>query len=111
MVWPWPPDNQAHDPLEWVFPQGRFDKERWQSGWQELFDTYELIHNERRTVRIEVSNEGDGAFAVVDVDTLWQHRATREQMHWFGRACKGYTLTADGWKIIFHTGLLHYPSE
>ncbi|HME51104.1 MAG TPA: nuclear transport factor 2 family protein [Candidatus Lokiarchaeia archaeon] len=108
MVWPWPPDNMAHDPLDWVFPQGKFDKERWQACWQELFDTHELIHDERRTVRIEVSAEGDGAFAVVDVDTLWQHKTTTEQVHWLGRACKGYTLTADGWKLIFHTGLLQY---
>src|SRR5271157_770721 len=58
MVWPWPPDNMAHDPLDWVFPQGKFDKERWQACWQELFDTHELIHDERRTVRIEVSGRG-----------------------------------------------------
>lgn len=108
MVWPWPPDNQAHDPLDWVFPQGRFNNERWQASWQELFDTHELIHNKRRTLRIEVSSEGDGAFAVVDVDTLWQHKITKKQMHWLGRACKGFTLTPDGWKLIFHTGLLQY---
>ena len=70
MVRPWPPDNQAHELYDWVFPQGRFGRERWQASWQELFDTYELIHDERRTVRIEVSAEGDGAYAVVDVDRL-----------------------------------------
>ena len=68
MVWPWPPDATAHDPESWVFLLGRYDRDRWQAGWQELFDAHDLIHNNRRTVRIEVSDEGDGAFAVVDVD-------------------------------------------
>ena len=76
MVWPWPPDGQAHDPALWVFPLGRFDRERWRSGWQELFRTHELVHNHRRTLRIAISAEGDGAFAVVDVDTLWRRRKT-----------------------------------
>ena len=42
MVWPWPPDPQAHDPERWVFPWGRYDRERWRLGWQELFDTHRL---------------------------------------------------------------------
>jgi ketosteroid isomerase-like protein len=109
MVWPWPPNSTAHDPLEWVFIQGRFSRERWRDGWRELFDTHELVHNKRRTLRIELSAEGDGAFAVVDVDTLWRNRETGEDFHWQGRAGKGYTLTDDGWKLIFHTGLLVYP--
>ncbi|MDJ0762524.1 MAG: nuclear transport factor 2 family protein [Myxococcota bacterium] len=25
MVWPWPPNADAHDPMLWEFPQGRFD--------------------------------------------------------------------------------------
>jgi hypothetical protein len=108
MVWPWPPDNRTHDPLNWVFPQGRFHRERWQAGWQKLFDEYRLAHNRRLTRRIEISAEGDGAFAVVDVDTLWQHRNLDESMHWLGRTSKGYTLTPAGWKLIFHTGLLKY---
>ena len=48
------------------------------AGWEELFRTHELAHNRRRTVRIEVSKEGDGAFAVVDVDTLWRRRSDGE---------------------------------
>ena len=74
MVWPWPPDAGAHDPAIWVFPLGRFDRDRWRAGWQELFETHELVHNRRETVRIAVSEEEDGAFAVVDVDTLWRDR-------------------------------------
>jgi ketosteroid isomerase-like protein len=108
MVWPWPPDAQRHDPADWVFPMGRYDRARWKAGWQELFDTHELVHNARSTVRIAVSEQGDGAFAVVDVDTLWRHRVTQEPFHWKGRACKGYTKVGTRWLLIYHTGLLDY---
>ena len=108
MVWPWPPDATSHDPVHWVFPQGRYDRERWKAGWESLFRSHELVHNVRRTVRIVVSAEGDGAFAVVDVDTLWRDRATGEPFHWNGRACKGYTKVEGRWLLIFHTGLLDY---
>ncbi len=43
MVWPWPPHSDAHDPVEWVFKFGRFDRERWRKNWQSLFDDYDLI--------------------------------------------------------------------
>ncbi len=108
MVWPWPPDATAHDPALWVFPLGRFDRDRWKRGWEELFRDYELVHNRRTTVRIAVSEEGDGGFAVVDVDTLWRHRATREPFPWKGRACKGYSKVGERWFLILHTGLLEY---
>jgi ketosteroid isomerase-like protein len=108
MVWPWPPDARAHDPETWVFPQGRYNRERWRRGWEELFRTHELNH--RRTVRIEISAQGDGAFAVVDVDTLWRNRASGETSHWKGRACKGYTKVGDRWLLVFHTGLLDHEN-
>jgi ketosteroid isomerase-like protein len=108
MVWPWPPDGRAHDPATWVFPQGRYNRERWKAGWESLFRTHELVHNTRRTVRIAVSEEGDGAFAVVDVDTLWLNRADGRRFHWKGRACKGYSRVGDRWLLIYHTGLLDY---
>lgn len=108
MVWPWPPDARSHDPATWVFPQGRFDRQRWASSWQELFDTHELVHNHRKTVRIVVSEQGDGALAVVDVDTLWRRRQDGRLFHWKGRACKGYTKVGERWLLIFHTGLLDY---
>ena len=57
MVWPWPPDELSHDPITWIFPQGRFDRQRWRAGWQHLFDTYELVHNRRTIARIAVSEE------------------------------------------------------
>jgi ketosteroid isomerase-like protein len=107
MVWPWPPDSSAHDPAQWVLVWGRYNRERWHRNWQELFDTHRLVHNRRTTERIVVSAESDGAFAVVDVDTLWR-RHDGEINHWRGRACKFYTLTARGWKMIAQTGLLDY---
>jgi ketosteroid isomerase-like protein len=108
MVWPWPPDAASHDPMTWVFPQGRFDRERWKAGWEGLFRSHELVHNRRRTVRVVVSEQGDGGFAVVDVDTLWRRRSDGQDFHWKGRACKGYTKVAGQWRIIFHTGLLDF---
>ena len=42
------------------------------------------------TLRVVVSEQGDGAFAVVDVDTLWRHRISHDPFHWKGRACKVY---------------------
>ena len=107
MVWPWPPDERAHDPETWVFPLGKFDRDRWRAGWQALFDTHTLVHNHRSTVRVDVSEQGDGAFAVVDVDTLWRDHEGAD-FHWKGRACKGYTRVGGEWKLIFHTGLLEY---
>ena len=108
MVWPWPPDAKAHDPVSWVFPQGRYNRPRWKEAWEELFRTHELVHNNRETVRIAISDQGDGAFAVVDVDTLWRRTNDQTALPWKGRACKGYTKVGDRWLIIFHTGLLDY---
>jgi ketosteroid isomerase-like protein len=110
-VWPWPPHSAAHDPMQWVMPFGRFDRERWRCSWQKLFDTHELVHNKRETLRIVVSEQGDGAFAVVDVDTLWRNRATKQLFHWKGRACKVYTKVGERWLFLFQTGLLEYSRE
>ncbi len=107
MVWPWPPDPSAHDPMDWVMPWGRYDRDRWSKGWQELFDTHELIHNRRTTKRVVVSEESDGAFAVVDIDTLWRSHQGVDN-HWLGRTCKIYTLMGEEWKMISQTGVLHY---
>jgi len=110
MVWPWPPTADSHDPIDWVFVLGRFDRDRWRKGWQDIFDTHDLIRNQRDTVRIEVSKEGDGAFAVVDIDTLWRHKTTGEDFHWKGRVCKMYTKLSNGeWKFYFQTGALNFP--
>ncbi len=112
MVWPWPPHPDAHDPVDWVFIMGRFHRERWRQNWQDLFDSYDLIHNRRHTVKIEVSAEEDAAFAVVDIDTLWRHKETKEDNHWLGRVCKIYTKMGSGeWKLISHTGALDYSAK
>src|SRR5437867_4286907 len=111
MVWPWPPDPNAHDPMEWTLVWGRYDRTRWHRGWQDLFDSHDLVHNRRTIRRIEVSAEGDGAFAVVDVDTLWRRKADGAPNHWYGRACKIYTRLPGGeWRMIAQTGLLEYSS-
>ena len=107
MVWPWPPTPTAHDPMEWVIPWGRYDRDRWRAGWQELFDTHSLVHNHRITHRIALSEEGDGAFAVVDIDTLWRTPEGAE-MRWKGRTCKIYSLVDGEWKMTAQTGVLEY---
>jgi ketosteroid isomerase-like protein len=107
MVWPWPPTPQSHDPLDWVIDWGRYDYARWKRGWQKLFDTHRLAHNKRIIRKIEISKEGDGAFAVVDIDTLWID-AAGQQNRWQGRVCKVYSKVGDEWKMTMHTGVLDY---
>ena len=68
----------------------------------------ELVHNKRQIRKIVTTLEGDGGFAVVDVDTLWRNKNGNEQ-HWIGRACKVYSRVGDEWKMTMHTGLLEYP--
>ena len=105
MVWPWPKHPQAHDPMGWVMEWGRYDYDRWKKGWQDLFDSHKLIRNDRVIKKIEVSQEGDGAFAVVDIDTLWRD-ADEKDNHWKGRTCKVYTLVNGQWKMMMQTGVL-----
>lgn len=111
MAWPWPPHADAHDPMEWGWGMGRFDAARWGRIYTQLFDEHELIHNRRETRRISISAEGDAAFAVVDVDTLWRRKDGAGDFHWRGRACKVYALVEGEWKLTMHTGLLRYPLE
>ncbi len=108
MVWPWPKTPRSHDPMGWVLAWGRYDTERWGRGWQELFETHELVRNERQIRKIEVSKEGDGAFAVVDIDTEWRDPEGVET-RWKGRVCKVYSKVGGAWKMTMHTGVLEYP--
>jgi len=55
MVWPWPKDSNSHNPVDWVMELGKFNYDRWKNGWQELFDTHILVHNNRNIIKIEVS--------------------------------------------------------
>ncbi|MGI8997894.1 MAG: YybH family protein [Pyrinomonadaceae bacterium] len=107
MVWPWPRTPQSHDPLDWVMELGRYDEARWRRGWQELFDTHRLAHNRREIKKILISTEGDGALAVVDIDTLWINSDGREN-RWQGRVCKVYAKVGAEWKMTMHTGVLDY---
>lgn len=107
MVWPWPPTAQSHDPIEWVMVLGRYDRTRWQLVWQKLFDTHKLVHNRRAIKKVVVSAEGDGAFAVVDIDTLWRD-AKGNESHWKGRVSKVYSKVGGEWKMTMHTGVLEY---
>jgi len=93
--------------MDWVMEIGRYNYDRWRKGWQDLFDTHTLIYNKREIKKIVISKEGDGAFAVVDIDTLWRDSAGHDN-HWKGRVCKVYTKMEDGWKLIMHTGVLQY---
>ena len=108
MVWPWPKESKSHDPVDWVLEFGKYNYNRWKKRWQYLFDMYSLVHNNREIIKISISDESDGAFAVVDVDTLWRRKSDGEEFHWKGRACKVYTKVSDEWKLIMHTGLLEY---
>ena len=107
MVWPWPKTPQSHDPIDWVLEWGRYDYTRWRNGWLELFNTYKLEHNNREIKKIKISKEGDGAFAVVDIDTLWVDKDGNKN-HWKGRVCKVYTKIENEWKMIMQTGVLKY---
>jgi ketosteroid isomerase-like protein len=109
MVWPWPRTYTSVDPIDWRLVLGRFDEARWRAAYEELFTTYELVHNRRDVAKIEVSAEGDGAIAVVDIDTRWRERANGDEgFHWLGRTCKVYALMPDGWKMTMQTGALRY---
>ena len=107
MVWPWPPTNHDHDPLTWTIELGKFDHARWKRFYGQFFATYALVHNRRETRRIALSAEGDGALAVVDIDTLWVN-ADGQSNHWLGRVCKVYAKARGEWKMTMHTGVLEY---
>lgn len=109
MVWPWPRTPNSHDPMDWVIEWGKYDYNRWKSLWQDLFHNYKLIHNNRTIQKVAISCEGDGAFAVVDIDTLWVDDDGHED-HWKGRVCKVYSKIGNEWKLIMHTGVLDYSN-
>lgn len=107
MVWPWPPTNQDHDPLTWELVLGKFNQDRWSLFYEQFFRDYRLSHNNRFIKKIVVSEEGDSAFAVVDIDTLWVDK-NGNKSHWLGRVCKVYAKVDNTWKLTMHTGVLTY---
>lgn len=88
MGWPWPVNNTDHDPINWELYLGKFNYSRWKNVYTNFFNENKLIHNHRKIVKIIISEENDGAFAVVDIDTLWENKKTNEKKHWFGRVSK-----------------------
>jgi ketosteroid isomerase-like protein len=106
-VWLFPKTSHSHDPMDWHFVLGRFNYKRWKKVYQDLFNSHSLARNKREIKKIEISKEGDGAFAVVDIDTLWVNSSGNED-HWKGRVCKVYTKVNNEWKLIMHTGALEY---
>ena len=56
MVWPWPKNENAHNPLDWIFPFGRYNRKRWKDNWQSFFNAHELIHNNRYCVKSQPAN-------------------------------------------------------
>jgi len=86
-----------HDPA--VGSARRYNRERWKG--LETLRTHESVHNLRRPSHCGV-RRGDGAFAVVDVDTLWRrHRTAHCSLE--GTRLQGYT-SRRGWLLILHTG-------
>ena len=108
MVWAWPATYTSYDPVDWRLVLGKFDPARWGAVYEDLFAERTLVHNNRETVRIAVSSEGDGAFAVVDIDTLWREDATGAEDHWLGRTCKLYSSVRGEWKMTAQVGALQY---
>ena len=106
-IWPWPKTSSSHDPMDWELVLGKFNKDKWSRGWQDLFDNYRLEHNIRVIKKIVLSEEKDGAYAVVDIDTLWVDKDNNKN-HWKGRVCKVYSKVGDVWKMTMHTGVLVY---
>jgi hypothetical protein len=103
----WPKDNKSHNPVDWVIELGKFDHKRWTKIYDDLFSNHTLKHNSREIIKIEISEQGDGAFAVVDIDTLWIHKNGNHN-HWKGRVCKVYAKVGSEWKLTMHTGVLLY---
>ena len=96
--------RSSRNPLGAKFAESPF----YEVGWQELFDTHELLRNVRETKKVEVSAQADGALAVADTDTLWRDPAGGE-VRWKGRMCKVYSRVGEEWKMTVHTGVLVYP--
>ncbi len=107
MVWPWPRTPQSHDPMDWVLEWGRYNYDRWRNDWLKLFNTHQLARNIREIKKIEISKEKDGAFAVVDIDTLWID-SEGNRNHWRGQVCKIYSKVGSEWKMTSHYGVLEF---
>jgi hypothetical protein len=111
MVWFWPKKKTDHDPALWDLFPGRFEYSRWLQFYDDFFSKFKLIHNHRKLIRADLSQERDAALAVLDIDTLWYNPETGESSHWLGRVSKTYVKMQDEWKLIAHTGVLDYGNK
>lgn len=109
MVWVWPSDRKNLDPLSWQSFMGKFDHARWSKSYFEWFAKFDIVRNKRETKKVQLTEEGDGAFAVVDIDTLWRSKSG-EESHWWGRTGKTYVRTPGGWKMIAQVGVFETES-
>ena len=107
MVWVWPTDPKNIDPMSWSSMLGKFDFDRWSTIYNNWFANFSPVKNIRKTQKVLVTKEGDGAFAVVDIDTLWVSHSN-EQSHWYGRTGKTYVKTTSGWKMINQVGVFDH---
>jgi hypothetical protein len=73
MVWPWPPHADAHDPADWVFELGHFDRIRWRKNWQDIFDNHDLIRNkiENPFIRLSLLPLSDLPWMVAAKRRVW----------------------------------------
>lgn len=107
MVWVWPTDSSNYDLMTWNTPQGKFEKDKYLKIYSDWFSKFELIKNERMTKKITLTKENDGAFAVVDIDTLWRSK-DGEESQWLGRTGKTYVKTSNSWKMINQVGVFNF---
>ncbi len=107
MVWVWPTDPKNVDPMSWASMLGKFNYDRWSLVYKDWFANFSASRNIRKTQKILITKQGDGAFAVVDIDTLWIN-PKGEQSHWNGRTGKTYVKTNSGWKMINQVGVLDH---
>ncbi len=108
MVWVWPKNSDSHNPVDWETPLGKFNYKLWTSIYSDMFANFSLEQNNRKIIKIVETQEKDGGFAVVDIDTIWKNKTTGMIMQWRGRTCKTYVKTNDGYKMIAQTGVLSY---
>jgi hypothetical protein len=82
MVWPGPRTSQSHDPIDWIgYLKLVVSIMRDEKKISRIFASHRLVHNNRKIVKIVVSKECNGAFAVVDVDTSWQRISDGKDFH------------------------------
>ncbi|RVC63788.1 hypothetical protein [Mesorhizobium sp.] len=55
MAWPFAPNADAHDPIDWVFVLGASMKRDGGRATTNFFAAHHLIHNHRKTAKIEVA--------------------------------------------------------